>query len=266
MISSARIYIMIITKESQRFFTYKGNIFAGAISAVFTLVVRYALWSALFATGNAGDVTLREILTYFVIIDILRVWLEANYGDAIGADIRSGDIVGRLVRPCSYHLQLVATFHARAVCDTITRALPMLIIAVIFIGLMPPVSAVATAVFILSVLLGALIYSLISMIISYMAFWTIASWQLQWYIIGLFMLFGGVALPLWFYPEWLRMLSGVLPFQFALFQPLGIYLGRVPPNQFAFTIGAQLFWIAVLFLLERVIWRRAQYKLVVQGG
>jgi ABC-2 type transport system permease protein len=263
---SIKLYGMIITKEAQRFFTYRTNIFAGCLTALIMLGARYALWAALFATGNAGDSSLIETMTYFVIYDILMIWAEAWHSNAIGEDIRSGDIAQRLIKPCPYQLQLVAAAHAASLTATLTRAVPMLVAALIFIGLLPPVSVIALCFFVLSAILGIIIYSLVEFIVSYTAFWLTDYWYLSWLMVAMFLLFGGIAMPLWFYPDWLRVICDYLPFQYAVFRPVAIYLGRVTSEQIIFTIIIQIFWITVLFLIERGVWYLAQRKLTVQGG
>ena len=266
MTSALRLYGMIVVKETQRFFTYRVNIFASCLTGIFMLVARYALWAALFATGNAQDATLSETMTFFVVTDVLMIWMASYYGDTIGADIKSGDIAQRLIRPFPYHLQLVAGFHAGALCNTVTRALPMLLAAIFFVGIMPPVSVVAFGFFLVSLVLGGIIYALIDLIISYTAFWLTEYWYLSWFKSALFMLFGGVMLPIWFYPSWLQALCLVLPFQYSIFAPISIYLGRIPVSNFGIILVMQVLWIALLYACERALWRMAQHKIVVQGG
>jgi len=261
-----KLYFMIIAKEARRFATYRTNIFAGVLAALFMLGARYALWLALFATGNAGGTSLEETMTYFVVADMAMVWLAASYGGAIGGDIRSGDLAQKLIRPFSYHFQLVADYHAGAVTSTLTRSLPVFVVAVIFIGLLPPVSAGAFGAFVVSALLGGVIFSLIDLSVSYSAFWLTDYWYLPWFRGAIFMIFGGTALPLWFYPEWLLAVCKALPFQYAIFGPMEIYLGRIADMEIAATLAMQLFWITLLFGLERIVWFRAQRKLTVQGG
>jgi len=257
---------MIVSKEAHRFFTYRGNIFAGCLTGLLMLAARYALWAALFASGNAQDATLTETMTFFVINDVLAIWMVTWFGDTIGTDIRSGDIAQRLIRPFPYQLQLVANSHARAITQTVTRGLPMFIAALIFIGLMPPISGSALAFFVVAAIMGGIIYALVDLIISYSAFWLTENWYLPWIKNALFMLFGGTMLPLWFYPDWLLAICAVLPFQYSIFMPIGIYLGRVPVSDGFFVLGMQLFWIIILFICERVVWHICQRKLVVQGG
>ena len=266
MLNALNLYRLTIVRGIQQFATYRTNIFAEVASALFMLGARFALWIALFATGNAGDTTLTETMTYFVVMDILMVWTTSSFGDRIGGDIRSGDISIALTRPRTYHFQLLAGLHSSAVIRTLTTSLPIFVVAALFIGILPPVSAGAFAVFILAAVLGGIIYILVDLIISYSAFWLMDYWYTSWYRRTLFTLFGGTMLPIWFYPKWLRAISGVLPFQFALFVPLEVYLGRIYGSALLHTIGMQVFWIAVLFAIERLVWRRVQHKLVVQGG
>ena len=263
---SINLYCMIIAKEARRFATYRTNIYAGILAALFMLGARYALWLALYSTGNAGNTSLEETMTYFIIGDAIAIWLAARYGETIGSDIKSGELGQKLIRPFSYHYQLVMGFHAQAVTATLTRTVPIFIAALLFIGLLPPASFGVFIVFIVSALLGGVVYSLIDLIVSYSAFWLTDYWYLSWFRRALFTIFGGTMLPLWFYPDWLRAICHVLPFQYAIFGPMEIYLGRVSGGDIAATLGMQLIWILLLFGLERLIWFRAQYKLVVQGG
>lgn len=260
------LYCITIVKGVRQFATYRTNIFAGVTSALFMLGVRYALWMALFATGNAGGSTLIETITYFVVMEILMVWTTSTFSESIGKDIHSGDISLALTRPCSYHFQLLMDLHSKAVVSTFTSSLPIFIAATVLIGISPPVSAVTFGIFILAAIMGGIIYILIDLIISYSAFWLMGYWYIRLYKGALFMLFGGTVLPLWFYPDWLRAVSDVLPFQFSLFIPMEIYLGRTRGDGIVTLLVMQVFWIALLFALERFVWSRAQYKIVVQGG
>ncbi|MCL2225180.1 MAG: ABC-2 family transporter protein [Defluviitaleaceae bacterium] len=266
MTQNIKLYGAIISKSMRQFATYRTNIFAGIVSALFMLGARWALWVALFATGNAGDITLAETMTFFVVGDFVMVWMGTSFGDVIGEDNRSGDIALKITRPCSYHFQLLAERHSVAVIETLTKSVPIFIAAAVLIGILPPIGAGAFGLFVLAVLLGGAVYFLVDLIISYSVFWLTDYWYVRWYQRAILQLFGGTVLPLWFYPDWLRAIADVLPFRFVMFAPMEIYLGRLSGADVYATFVAALFWIFVLFCAERLIWRRVQYKLVVQGG
>ena len=261
-----RLYGEIVSKESQRFLTYRSNIVSGVLSAIFTLVVRYALWSALFISGGAQGSSLKETMTYYVVNGLLIIWINSSYSNMIGEDIRSGDIATRLIKPFPYHLQLFAAFHANALIATLTGTIPTLIIACIWFGILPPMSAATFVCFLVTAFLGAAIYMLVDLIISYTAFWLTDYWYIKWFQSSLFNLFGGMVIPLWFYPGWANTICAYLPFRYAVYQPMAFYLGREPAGDIGKSLCIQLIWLALLLALERIIWSRAQNKLTVQGG
>lgn len=261
-----RLYGMIITKEMRRHFTYRSNLYSGIITGVFTLAVRYALWMALYATGSAQGSSFQETITFFVINDIALMWIMTSFSNTIGGDVRSGDIAQRLIKPYPYHLHLISLSHAGALCRMLSKALPMFFVALIWIGLQPPVSFAAFFFFIVTAVFGGVIYALVDFIISYTVFWLTDYWYVSWLRRALFVLFGGMTLPLWFYPAWLSDVCDWLPFRYAVYQPMAFYLGRVQADEIGFSLMIQLMWIAVLFLLERVVWNLAQRKITVQGG
>jgi ABC-2 type transport system permease protein len=58
----------------------------------------------------------------------------------------------------------------------------------------------------------------------------------------------------------------VLPFKCIYAIPLTIYISKLSPNETMNGIVLQVFWLALLVLLGRFVWRRAYSHLTVQGG
>ena len=189
MTAAIKLYGAIALKETRRFFTYRGNIYAGLIGVFFSLGIRYALWAALFSSGNVQSSSLAEVMTFYVINDLFLSLIFKFFGDAIGSDIRSGDIANRLTKPYSYHLHLVAVSYGGSLFALVVSVIPTLVIALCFIGLLPPVSFAAMVCFLVTAILGSIIFMLISFTISYTAFWLIDYWHVGWFFWALFILF-----------------------------------------------------------------------------
>lgn len=73
-------------------------------------------------------------------------------------------------------------------------------------------------------------------------------------------------IPLWFMPEGVKRVLEFLPFSSIYFTPVQIYLGQLTYGEIAFKCGIQIVWIALIYLLGDLLWRRGQRKLIVQGG
>jgi ABC-2 type transport system permease protein len=79
-------------------------------------------------------------------------------------------------------------------------------------------------------------------------------------------LLGGQLLPLTFFPGVLGTIVQALPFAAIYWTPLRIYIGELPPSQWASAFGAQLMWLAVFGAVAFILWRFAERRVVVQGG
>ncbi|MGA8098509.1 MAG: ABC-2 family transporter protein, partial [Candidatus Cybelea sp.] len=57
-----------------------------------------------------------------------------------------------------------------------------------------------------------------------------------------------------------------LPFASIYSTPLLIYIGIIPPSQWAASIAAQVAWLALFAALSSLVWRAASNRVVIQGG
>ena len=79
-------------------------------------------------------------------------------------------------------------------------------------------------------------------------------------------LLSGSLVPLWFMPEWLRVLAGLLPFQATTFTPVAIYLGTLTGTAMWRALGISAVWVIILGVVLRLSWHRVLNRVVVQGG
>ena len=78
-------------------------------------------------------------------------------------------------------------------------------------------------------------------------------------------IFGGLLIPLDFYPKWLQNIAFTLPFPAMLYGPARLF---VSPDAvlFARILGQQFIWILVLGFLLVIAYRRGLAFLTVNGG
>jgi ABC-2 type transport system permease protein len=72
-----------------------------------------------------------------------------------------------------------------------------------------------------------------------------------------------MTMPIDFFPEPLRTVAELLPFQAVMMAPNNAWLGREPLWE---VVALQLFWIVALALACLATLRRGERKLVVHGG
>jgi ABC-2 type transport system permease protein len=78
-------------------------------------------------------------------------------------------------------------------------------------------------------------------------------------------IFGGLLIPLDFYPQWLQKIAFALPFPAMTYGPARLFVSP-DASLFASVLGQQALWIVVLGLLLVIAYRRGLTFLTVNGG
>ena len=98
------------------------------------------------------------------------------------------------------------------------------------------------------------------------AFWTLETFAVQLIVRWCSDLLSGQIIPLTFFPGLLGRLVFALPFAAIYSTPLLIYVGIIPPSDWAGALVVQLAWLALFSGLATFVWRAASRRVVVQGG
>jgi viologen exporter family transport system permease protein len=230
-------------------------------------VALYAVvWRAIYrgqsavVAGADVDTTVGYAVLGLTVAAVLNVWP----GQSIEGRVRDGLIGVDLLRPIGLLTQVLSV-QAGYVVAALPAAVVGLGTGLLVGGLAPAASAASAAGFAVSLVLAFWVSQLITLTMSLTSFWTME-------VGGLGMVFevvrgflSGAVLPLWFMPDWLRLVAAVLPFQAATYTPLAIYFGR-PPGGLVAALGVQVLWVGALGGVCALMWSRAKRRVVVQGG
>jgi viologen exporter family transport system permease protein len=225
------------------------------------------LWRALYQPGQvSGGMTLQQAIGYSVLAAILEGHRDvAHLVDSFPDRIREGTVAYLFVRPISP----LANFWMLNV-GAIAYRLGWIVVGgsiATALGLLPvPANLAVLGLSIVSLLVAECVIIYLDLFIQLVGFWTIESWGIlpvYWFIVQIL---SGSLVPLWFFPGWARTTLLALPFAAAASTPVSLYVGRIASSQALLAIALQLFWLAVLALVGRLAWRRAERRVVVQGG
>ncbi len=149
------------------------------------------------------------------------------------------------------------------------RCIPVLICAF----LMPkayrmtlPVNGSSFLLFLLTLFLAFGITVAFCMIVYMLCFFTISPQGWRMVLTGAVDFLSGNLIPLPFFPKKYLFLLELSPFAYMQNVPFRIYSGDLAGNEIYPYIGKQLFWLAALLGLGLVIWKRAEYRIALQGG
>lgn len=251
---------------------YRTEYLFGLVGTLLQVLLLSLVWTAVYdsrgslpASAGGAGIPLSTQIAYATLAS-LQYWLLNPWNMYATVDrIRTGTIAIDLARPVPFLQQMLAG-KAGSTCAMVPFVLLALPFALLLGGAEPPGSAAAAAGYVVSLVLAYLIATLLLATMELIAFWTLE-------VGGIFMIYrmvgqfcAGVLVPLWFMPDWLRTIAEFLPFQATTYTPLAIYLGRIEGADMAAALGLQAFWVLVAGGLLRLVWSRAEHRVVVQGG
>lgn len=208
-----------------------------------------------------------QLVTYYMLVLVVSRLTAFYFDEYIQDEIKSGEFSRFLVRPLTFPLAFIFTN-----IGSKTFSIPLLLTPVIFmtsvvfhthIILPDPMSLLLFSV---SILIAFGIQFTLSTLISAGAFfWEQAEALLhaRWI---LEVIAGGYALPLSFYPEWLKFLPNLLPFKYVYYVPVSIFMNTFSVQQSITNIIQGFFWLLVMLVISNAVWKIGVKRYSGVGG
>ena len=223
--------------------------------------MRTYVWLAVLAAG-AGGLTPSGVVTYAFVTGAISAAFQPTWATEIVERIRSGDIVTDLYRPVDFQLWWLARDAGSSAYRLFARGIPPVLVGGVMFDLTLPTRMAVWLSFALSLSLAFVLVYAWKLLVSLSGFWLLNPAGVVQLAAGLFTFGSGSLLPLAFMPDGLEGTLRWLPFAAMLQLPLEVLLGGgvIGP------LARQTLWAVVLLALGRLVLRRAERKLVVQGG
>lgn len=260
-----RSYPQLLRSAVQVTLTYRGRLlfmFAGALFPMLLLFVwlTVASESPTLPGWDAG-----RFVSYYLAAVVVNDLTASEISWSFDADLRTGELAAKLLRPFPVFHQYVATEAGSrlvtvpifgAVLVALTLTVPMVAFPS---GVASLVAALVAAVvaFVLAVLMSST-FALVG-------FWTTQSANIYmlWWGLGAFV--SGWIAPLALMPSWLQHTAELLPFRYALGFPVELALG-VETGSVIGGFAIAFAWIAAFIIVYAVLWRRGIRHFQAVGG
>lgn len=222
------------------------------------------------ASGGNLPMNYSSIVTYIWLkeaaLSLFSTWAADNDLFAI---ITNGDIAYELCRPVSiYSMWFARTVGARSV-EAVMRGIPILICAFFMpetCRMTLPANPSALFFFSLTLILAFGITVTFCMLVYMLCFFTISPQGWRMVLTGAVDFLSGNIIPLPFFPPKYLALVELSPFAYMQNVPFRIYSGELAGTEIYLCILKQIFWLAALMLLGIVVWKRAEKRVILQGG
>ncbi len=274
----ARPYVAAFASRFQLLLQYRSAAVAGVVTQCWwgglKVMILAAFYGASADAASHAPITLAQAITYTWISQAALALLPWVGDPDIGLAVRTGAISYDRLRP----LDIYGLWYARAAGWIAARAVPraalMFLLAAVVLPLCGfgawswhlPVSATATVLSMISIVLAVLLSAAIVMLINVIITASMSDRGVNVLAAPLVIVFSGNLLPLPLLPDGVRTLMLVQPFAGLIDIPSRIYLGALSGDSAVAALGLQLFWIAALALIGRWAMERTMRTLEVQGG
>ncbi|WFE41555.1 ABC-2 family transporter protein [Micromonospora sp. WMMD998] len=252
----------------RRHATYRQVALAGLVTnTVFGFLRCYIFLAATDAAGTVAGYDRAQLGTFVWagqgLLAVIAIWGWTELADRI----RSGEVAADLLRPVHPVTSYLAIDLGRAGFAALARLVPPLVIGPFFFAVHVPRHLATVPLFLLSALLAVVVCFGCRYLVNATAYWLqdVRGPMILW-TLGSGAL-AGLYFPLGFLPGWLEAtLRYATPFPSLLQVPLDVLVEREPMSTGLGLVGVQLGWAVLLLALCRLVQRRAERRLVVQGG
>jgi ABC-2 type transport system permease protein len=254
----------------RRHATYRQASVAGAFTnVVFGFLRCYVLLAVAAGAvgGRPGGYDARQLAMFVWVgqglLAVVALWSWSELADRI----RTGDISADLLRPVHPVIGYLAPDLGRAGYTVLARFVPPLVVGAIVFDLYVPVRWFTVPLFAVSTALAVVVCFACRFLVNATAYWLAdARGPIVLWTVGAGVL-AGLYFPLRFLPTWLTVTLWVAtPFPSLLQTPLDVLVERDPTPVQVGLVGLQVCWAAALLAACVVVQRRAERKLVAQGG
>jgi ABC-2 type transport system permease protein len=247
-------------------FAYMGEMASRSIFMVVILYIFISLWRATYrevGVTSIDGLTYRELLWYLVMTEAI-VFSKITFASRISEEVRDGSLAYTMGRPCNYIL-----YHfAYGLGDSALRLVINFIAggAMVLLLVGPPVISLLHVPFVLvTVLLAFMLDFCIEGIIGLSAFITEDASSVQLIYGKMLFIFGGLMIPLDFFPPWLKSIASALPFNYVIYGPAKLSV-HFSLDQWLHVASMQILWGAIFASILGALFHVGRHHVTINGG
>jgi len=258
-------YLAIFQATLVNSLAYPGELAGRSLMILPFMWIFFQLWKVTFAasgTETVNGLSLHDTLWYLMMAETIEL-SRPRIARAVSESIKDGSIAYLLNKPYDFMLYQFSF----GMGETIFRAF----LTALFGGTAmwwlagPPPDPRGWPITLITVLGAWVLNFCVQGLIGLAAFISEEVAPYEWIYQKLAFIFGGLLIPLDFYPDWLQSITHSLPFASMLYGPARLFVSP-DLNLFADIIWQQLLWILVLGIVLSFTYRRGLAFLTVNGG
>lgn len=248
---------------------FRTSMFANIAANAFYLILIYFLWRAIYdssPTGIVNGMSFYDTMIYLVLASAMFNFMDEFVVWNVGDDYQTGKIVMYLTKPMDYQKYMFWALSGNIVINFLVTFVPtFIVVCIVARGTLA--FGWNILFFFLSLVFATALNFMVDFFVGIICFYTQSVWGVNIMKEVVVALLSGATIPLAFFPELLRKVVNVLPFQAIYNTPLQMLADKsLTFLEYGKMFVLQLIWLGIAFVATRIFWSIAKRKLTVNGG
>lgn len=265
-----RKYWKVFTLGFQEEMEYRANYLFETIIGIITFAVLFFLWRSIYQSNHGQPIAgmvFKEMLTYAILAKFWN-WVidpSSEIDNMLPEDIRNGGLNRFLIRPLNDRYYRFSLYLAHKILHSGMRIGPVILLMIFLPKVFSLTPSPGWWYLPTAGLLALLLQFSFSYLVAMVAFWWLEIWGILFLKRLIVSFLSGGWFPLTLFPDKVTGFLLALPFQYMIFFPIQIALGKLTPAQIQRGLLIQLLWIATFTLLSKFVWNRGMKQYTAAG-
>lgn len=220
-----------------------------------------SIWKVIYFEGEFV-LSLEEFVMYSILSMVISSVYSLDVVSIISSNVKSGNIIFYLNKPRNIVYQLFFESLGKSFFQLLYIGLPSFLILSFFYRSFIRGGKIIEIFLVL--IFSYILLFLIEVIFGFLSIFSLNSWGLQSFKYSMIVLLSGQFMPLSMYPETLKKIVDILPFEKLYSYPILVFLGK---EEFHLGFIIEYFTIFILFgLLAYILGKIVLKRVMVNGG
>ena len=231
-------------------------------------IVYLAVWTTVArGQGTVSGLSANDFATYYLALLVVNHLTSEITIHILGYKIQDGTLANELLRPVHPILTNTLINNLAFKALNLMALIPIwLLLCALFRPDFGTVTPPSLLLALPAVAIGFGINFLLGATITCVAFWTTRVYALNEFYYALFMLLGGLFVPLDLLPALVQKIAQFLPFQLSIYFPIQLALGRLAPDAIARSFALGLLWLGLALAIFLATWRAGVKRFSAVGA
>lgn len=249
--------------HAKRTLTYKGPLAGTSFLLAILIIIFYKLWTIVFAETRVMSVPLVDVLWYLAITETI-VNMSERIEKRINEDVRDSSVSYYINKPISYILMR----HAEGIGGMFVKMPIFFTLSLGMIYLLTrelPTGFHLLPIAIFLAAMASFLHHIFLSMTGILAFWFQDARPFYMIYTKFIFVFGGLFIPLDFFPQWMQTIAYWTPPGVILYGPASLMI-HTDISYVVSVFVRLIFWIIVSFSLMMILNNKAVKGLEVNGG